>query len=164
MIDAFECGEHHGSLLLRDDWPSRPFQASSAVVAVECDDQAIAKRCSLLQILNVSGVQQVVAAVREHDLLAELLARINQPRQFVEVADLLVNLARAADQVAENLLPSDRDNADPFDFESSRDVREPTQILRREPVGHADTDHRQHHVTGTGDVVDLAFASREQFR
>ena len=64
------------------------------------------------------------------------------------------------EQVGENLLAGHGDTADFLDFESPGDVREAGEVFGIDSRGRANADHRQHHVAGSGDVVNVPLASR----
>src|SRR6185437_3263373 len=64
--------------------PRRTFQAPHAGVAVQPDDEQIAERSRFGQVADMAHVQQIEAAVGEHDLFASGAMLGGQPGQLVE--------------------------------------------------------------------------------
>jgi hypothetical protein len=69
-IDAFERGENFGSLALRQDRTPGAFQLADTGIAVEADDEGVAKSTSLLKAADVPGMQQIEAAIGEDNAAA----------------------------------------------------------------------------------------------
>jgi len=76
-VHAFEGSENFRALKFGQDRAAGAFQFADARVAVDTDDERVAKRARLFQALNVAGVQKVEAAVRKDDAatVAFLLAK-----------------------------------------------------------------------------------------
>ena len=59
-----------GALAFRRNRPSRPLVPANGSVGVQADNQRIAEQSRLLQVADVSGMQQVEDTIGEDDLLA----------------------------------------------------------------------------------------------
>ncbi len=88
--------------LLAEDGPIGPLaELADAGVAVDRHDQAVPFPRGLLQIGDVAHVQQVEAAVREDDPLAQSAAGGDVPFQHVERADFVARRSFAAEEVGQ---------------------------------------------------------------
>lgn len=88
IVHGLQRGQHLGAIALIENRAIGGFtQTADAVVAVDGDDQAVPFAGRFLQIGNVPGMEQIEAAVRQHDLLADLLAGRDLLLQFEKRAD-----------------------------------------------------------------------------
>ena|SRR5437867_4529122 len=66
-----------GALLFRNDGPVRSFHPLDGSVRVDGHDKQVSEILRALQKIHMSGVQDIEAAVCEHDFLTGLLRRTN---------------------------------------------------------------------------------------
>lgn len=69
-VDAFEAGEDFGALELRDDWAAGSFEGANAAVAVEANDEEIAKGAGGFKTVDVPGMKKIEAAIGEDNFAA----------------------------------------------------------------------------------------------
>jgi hypothetical protein len=94
-VDARERFENLDTLHLRRDRTAFALVGSRRSVGIQADDQEVAERTRLLQVTQVSGMEQVEHAVREHDCFSSiarprheghgLLERHAEPTQPISV-------------------------------------------------------------------------------
>src|SRR5207302_5486646 len=83
-VNTFEGGENLRAFKFRQDRAARAFQLADAGVAVDADDERVAKRTRLLQALNVAGMQKVEAAVCEDDAAAVAFLAAKPQNRFLD--------------------------------------------------------------------------------
>ena len=72
--------EHFGSLCFRIDRPIRRLaERPRRSIAVDADDQQIAKRAGVAKVAGVTGMKDVEHTVREDDGLALCASALDQP-------------------------------------------------------------------------------------
>src|SRR5690606_26792279 len=69
-VDACQCGQYVSAVLLFHDGPAHALEPADGGVGVDADYQPVAERASTGEIRHVTAVQDVEAAVREHDSLS----------------------------------------------------------------------------------------------
>jgi hypothetical protein len=69
-VDAFEAGEDFGALELRGDWAAGSFEGANAAVAVDADDEEIAKGAGGFKTVDVPGMKKIEAAIGEDNFAA----------------------------------------------------------------------------------------------
>jgi hypothetical protein len=69
-VDAFEAGEDFGALELRDGWAAGSFEGANAAVAVDADDEEIAKGAGGFKTADVPGMKKIEAAIGEDNFAA----------------------------------------------------------------------------------------------
>lgn len=85
VIDAGQCRQYFTALGVWNDGPICSFfERSDGGVGIDADDQDVAKIPGGLQIARVADMQEIKAAVREHDGLA-------LPPMFVKLRTQLFN-------------------------------------------------------------------------
>jgi hypothetical protein len=70
VVDASEGGEDLGAVLLTIHRAGGTFQRADAGVAIHRDEERIAERARLLQVADVADMEEIEAAIREHELAA----------------------------------------------------------------------------------------------
>ena len=70
MIDAAKRGQHLRAVEFPVQWTSRPLEFTHRSVAVHGDKKSIPAFARLLEVTDVSGVEEVEAAIGEHELLS----------------------------------------------------------------------------------------------
>jgi hypothetical protein len=70
MINAAKRGQHLCSVELPVQWTSGPLEFSHRSVAVHGDKKSIPAFARLLEVTDVSGVEEVETAIGEHELLS----------------------------------------------------------------------------------------------
>src|SRR2546427_211426 len=83
-IDHFKTRQEFGSLFLTENGTAGTFDAHDGTVSIDGDDQDIAQGVRLPQKIDVSGVQEIEAAVTKDDLLAGGLKATNLFCNMVE--------------------------------------------------------------------------------
>src|SRR5262249_48599862 len=71
VIDRLKAGQDNSSGLLRLNGPIRSLEGANAGITVEPDDEQVGLGSCLLQVLNVTRVQDVEAAVGKRNPLAQ---------------------------------------------------------------------------------------------
>ena len=137
-------------------------QPADSGIAVNGHDQAISLFGRLLKVRHVARMENVEAAVGEHDALPQAAASGDPLFEIVDEADFFGRAPRIRQDVGQHFLSGDGDDADAFDFQPASDVGQPGDISWRKSCRQAHADRRQHHVAGACDVVHLALASRQQ--
>jgi len=69
-VDTFKRGHHFAALFLGQNRPALPFDSSHGAVAVQRHHQKVPFRTRLLQVTNVSGMQQIKTPVSEDNFLS----------------------------------------------------------------------------------------------
>src|SRR5690242_12241204 len=69
-IDVLQCRDNLGPFLGRHEWTPRPFDLTYAAIGVHRDHQLSSERLCAAQVTDMADVQQIEAAIRQHDLLA----------------------------------------------------------------------------------------------
>ena len=150
---------------MRNDWSSRCLiKPADTLVTVDRHHQAIALGSSLLETRQVTGVQQVKAAVGQHHSLASFTSSRQHFGQRLAITDLLPGRTWPSQQIRNHLAACHRDHADLFDFQSPGCVGQPGHRLGITTGRSRQADRGQNHVSRAGDVVDLPSASRHMAR
>ena len=84
VIDHFEGSDHFSAVRLGDDRPLRPLDGANACIAVEPNDQDIAKSFGVAKTADVTDVQQIEAAICPDDDFPGLAPPGSECGQFVE--------------------------------------------------------------------------------
>src|SRR5690606_24503439 len=114
-----------------------------------------AERLRLLEIRDVSRVQDVEATVRHHDALAARLRLANELDELVGRDEPASSAAAPMQREPELGAAHGRDAEFPDD-EPRAEVRELRRLLERQARAERGRHQRDHRVAGTGDVEDLA--------
>ena len=83
-VYTFEGGENFRAFKFRQYRTARAFQLADAGVAVDADDERVAKRTRLFQALNMAGMQKVEAPVREDDAAAVAFLAAEPQNRFLD--------------------------------------------------------------------------------
>jgi len=83
-VHTFEGREDFRAFEFRQDRATRAFQFADARVAVDTDDERVAKRARLFQALNVARMQKVEAAVRKDDAAAVAFLAAKPQNRFLD--------------------------------------------------------------------------------
>src|SRR3954469_5702477 len=89
MVDAAQGGEYLDAVLQVVDWPARTFEPADAVIRVDADDEQVAQRLGTVQVGDRAPVQDVEAAVGEHDPPSLLAVKVEAAQEAVEGTDVL---------------------------------------------------------------------------
>ena len=103
--------------------PADAFQPPNGIVVVDGDDEPVAARLRFLEIADVAGVQDVEAAVREHDALAARLG-LGDERDELRQVDEPAPAAALRVQRALQLRAARRRGADLADDDAGAEIRE----------------------------------------
>ena len=135
----------------------RPLQPRRRGVAVEPDDQPVARHLRLPQQRDMTGMQQVEAAVGESRSSAPggASARPGRARPAAASPCRRCRGSRPSSQ-APSSLGVDNRGADLADDDAGGDVGEARRVARADAGADAAPNAATDRVAGTGDIVDLA--------
>jgi len=89
-VDRFQSGENFGAFAFRQDGAACAFQLADARIAIEADDEHVAKRACLFENADMPGMEQIEAAVGEDDAAAAAFLAAKPQNRFVESQNLRV--------------------------------------------------------------------------
>ena len=83
-INGFQGREDFRALKFRDNWSTLAFQLADARITIEPDDQNITELAGKLQRANMTGMEQVEAAIGKYDAAAIAFLPAKQQNRFVQ--------------------------------------------------------------------------------
>jgi len=87
-MHTVESRENFGAFVRGKDGAARAFELANAGVAVEADEEDVAKAARLLEGGNVAGMQKVKAAVGEDDAAAIAFIAAELENRCVQIEDV----------------------------------------------------------------------------
>src|SRR5690349_7905361 len=99
----------------------------------------------------MTHMEDVEAAVREHDLLPSPLPTLDFRPKLGQRRTLGTLGLVVVEEVAENLFPGEQRHADLLDLQPSGDIPERGSLAVIGSGGETQADHGEDHVTGAGD-------------
>ncbi len=94
VIDSLEAGEHKCTILFVVDRSVAAFQLSHRCIGVESDDEDISQLSRLAQVVDMTGMDDIKAAVGENDFPAATLFSLQDGLQTVEADNRLLTIDR----------------------------------------------------------------------
>ena len=82
-VDAFECRKDFSAFVLRDQRSALAFELANAGVAINANDEHIAKLACLLERSNVPWMQHIETAVCENDAASVAFLAAKPQNRFV---------------------------------------------------------------------------------
>jgi hypothetical protein len=89
-VDAFEAGEDLGALVLRDDGAAGSFEGANAAIAVDANNEEIAKGAGGFEAADVARVKEIEAAIGEDNLAAVAFLRGKPQNRLFQSEDVRI--------------------------------------------------------------------------
>src|SRR5438552_8333089 len=91
QINALQCGNDLRAIILIVNWATGSLQFTDRFVAVDSDDQRVAKDASRTQVANMSNMKQIETSVRRYDFLPGCAQFVGTLREFFQWHDFVAD-------------------------------------------------------------------------
>jgi hypothetical protein len=156
VVDALELGKDVQPVADGIDRPSLAFLGPHLLIGVDGDDEDIPQAPGLAQIRHVPGVNDVEAAVGEHDRPPGFPMDRDFDEELLERADLAVQRTALAENLPQDVGEGDRPGAEDLDLQPGRGVGEAHRLVPSEAIGPAGGEGGEDDVPRARHVIHAA--------